>query len=274
MQIDFLQKQMAGWSVGHTCLFFSQVDSTMSVAHELARDHPGGLVIVADEQTAGRGRQQRAWIAPPGQGLLCSVLVKSPLVLTDPGQLPMVGGLAALRSVGDLHPDLRSRLSLKWPNDLMVSGIGAGGTGMGKLGGLLVEGQFVGTELTHGVLGIGINVNQTAEELPQIDPAKAPAISLRQILGQVSQREALLREICRHLSHLLDPASAPTHGALHLAWQQELSTLGQEVTVQSRFPGSPTISGRALRTTDRGDLILLDARGEEIAVQAGDVTGV
>ena len=135
--------------LGRSLLWFTQIGSTNDVAHDQARSGaPDGLLIVADEQTAGRGRLDRRWWAPPGSSLLMSLLLRPALPPSRAGQLTMCLGLAAvegIEAVTGLQP------ALKWPNDLLLDGR--------KLGGMLTELRLDGEQLAYAVLGLGINVN-------------------------------------------------------------------------------------------------------------------
>ena len=119
-------------------------DSTNARARELAvQGAPHGTVVTAHEQTAGRGRQGRTWVAPPGRSLLCSVIVRDP-----PRLLPLAAGVAVAEVAGP-------GAQLKWPNDVLLDGR--------KVAGILVEGR-----LAEGwaVVGIGLNVALRVDELP------------------------------------------------------------------------------------------------------------
>ena len=137
--------------LGRPALCFPQIGSTNDVAHERAAAGAAeGLLVLADEQTAGRGRLDRRWWAPPGSSLLMSLLLRPPLPPGQAGQLTMCLGLAAaegVEAVTGLQP------ALKWPNDLLLGGR--------KLGGMLSELRLDGERLAYAVLGLGVNVNVT-----------------------------------------------------------------------------------------------------------------
>ena len=149
------------------------VDSTQSL---LEADMPEGAVGVADEQTGGRGRQGRSWNAPPGTSVLVSVLLKPPGGRNTP-ELSLVGGLAAAEAV-ERATGLAAQI--KWPNDVMLN--------RRKVAGVLAEASTGGV-----VLGIGLNVNQRRDELPQ-DARVAPA-SLYTIDGVRRDRAGVLADL-------------------------------------------------------------------------------
>jgi BirA family biotin operon repressor/biotin-[acetyl-CoA-carboxylase] ligase len=144
---------------------------------------PEGAVATTDHQTAGRGRLGRSWVEAPGTAVLASVLLRPPPERVAP-QLSLVGGLAAAMAAEDT---LGVAAQLKWPNDVMVD--------RRKVAGVLAEARDGVV-----VLGIGINVNQTREQLP--DDARVAAASLRTIGGREHDREQVLGSLLAHLDRL------------------------------------------------------------------------
>ncbi|HEV3387597.1 MAG TPA: biotin--[acetyl-CoA-carboxylase] ligase [Solirubrobacteraceae bacterium] len=130
--------------IGTPRVHFRLTDSTNARARELAgRGAPHGTVVTAAEQSAGRGRQGRTWTAPPGRGLLCSVLIRDP-----PRLLPLAAGVAVAETVG---PDVQ----IKWPNDVLLGGR--------KVAGILVEARL---QERWAVVGIGLNVAVREADFP------------------------------------------------------------------------------------------------------------
>jgi BirA family transcriptional regulator, biotin operon repressor / biotin---[acetyl-CoA-carboxylase] ligase len=146
----------------------------------LGPDDPEGAIVTTDHQTAGRGRLGQSWVEAPGTSVLASVLLRPPPELAAP-QLSLVGGLAAALAV---EQALGLAAQIKWPNDVMVD--------RRKVAGVLAEARDGVV-----VLGIGVNVNQTREELPE--DAKVPAASLRTVDGRVRDREELLASVLERL---------------------------------------------------------------------------
>ena len=146
--------------------------STNDVAADLARHGaPDGTVVVADRQSAGRGRRGRLWLAPSGRCLLFSLLLRPAISPTQAPRLTMLAAVAAVRAIQALG----LTASVKWPNDVLVSksdGRGAGGGG-GKAGGILTETEIVGDSLAYAIVGIGLNVNVKLEDLAAISPQAA-----------------------------------------------------------------------------------------------------
>jgi BirA family transcriptional regulator, biotin operon repressor / biotin---[acetyl-CoA-carboxylase] ligase len=166
-------------------------DSTQDELRLLARaGAPAFTVVRADVQDAGRGRRGRVWQTRPGAALLASVLLRPRRAPSELAALAIVGGIAAARVAGRLGVDARVR----WPNDVVVAGR--------KLVGVLPE-----ASRGRVVLGIGVNVNQTTDELPT-DTAKPPT-SLRVELGREVERAPLLAAILLELERGYDEWSAP-----------------------------------------------------------------
>ena len=207
----------------------------------LGPDDPEGAVAVADFQTAGRGRLGRAWTAPPGTALLCSVLLRPPAG-SRIAQLSLVGGLAAAQTVEDA---LGRPAQLKWPNDVLVDGL--------KVAGVLAEARDGVV-----VVGIGLNVNQTAAELPA--DARIPAASLRSLDGAERDREALLADLLARLGAAYVSWLRGGLAALHGELVSRDALAGRAVTVDGR-------SGRALGIDSEGRLVL-----DSGPVESGEVT--
>jgi BirA family biotin operon repressor/biotin-[acetyl-CoA-carboxylase] ligase len=230
---------------------FAVIDSTNRWLLDAARTGAAtGTVAVADEQTAGRGRLGRAWVAPPGGSLLASVLLRPTLPL-DAWHLYTVS--AALAAADALHRSTGGCLvtRVKWPNDLVVDGA--------KLAGVLAE--AAGDAL---VVGIGVNLDWPAvpEELTGI----ATAVSLTG--APVPTRDRLLDIWLRYWRGWLEILEAPAgRDRVRAAAEHASATLG--TTVRVEIPGG-TFTGTAVAITAAGHLVI-DTGGERRTVTAGDV---
>ena len=237
--------------VGRRLLFYPQLSSTMDEAARLGQQGAEeGTVVVAEVQTAGRGRQGRSWVSEPGN-LLVSVLFRP-----DVSQLPfisIIGGIAtarAVRKTTGLDP------RIKWPNDLMVQGR--------KVAGILAESSIAGDSVWYAVLGIGVNVN--------LDPAQsediaALATSLNAAAGRDVPRDDLLRQLLHDLDALclqVKRGQSPVP-----EWRDLLETTGRRVDAVS---GPDTYSGTAEGVDDTGALLLRLDDGRLVTLTAGDVT--
>jgi len=242
--------------LGRPALYFPRVGSTNDVAHERAAGAADGLLVVADEQTAGRGRLERTWWAPPGACLLMSLLLRPALPARRASQLPMCLGLATVEGIAQVA-DVRA--ALKWPNDILWAGR--------KLGGILTELRLAGEQIDYVVLGLGINVNLA------FGPGSAAPIalwetaaSLQMAAGRPVARAALLAAILQGCERWYDRVLAGE--TIHEAWAAQLDTIWREVQI-ARPAGS--LSGVATGVTPDGGLIVRTAAGQEEVVWAGDV---
>jgi len=210
-----------------------------------------GLVLIAREQTAGRGRLNRRWESPPG-GLYLSLLLRPSIPLARANQLTMLVSLAAIdacQRVASVHP------RPKWPNDLLADGR--------KLAGVLTELAGEGDRLRYAVIGLGLNVNNDFRHTP----LARTATSLRQLTGRTFEiqrvADAFLQALARRYEDFLAGVSP------HAAWARGLEPLGRRVVVDR--PGQPRLVGRAVGVTPEGALRVLDDAGVEHVVWAGDV---
>jgi BirA family biotin operon repressor/biotin-[acetyl-CoA-carboxylase] ligase len=232
---ESLAKALApdGWRVE----VLEEAASTNAVVAERARaGEAPGLVVVAEHQSAGRGRQDRTWESPLRAGLTFSVLVARQEPVT---WMPLLAGLAVARA---LREQTGLDAVLKWPNDVLI--------GDRKVCGLLAEasGEAV-------VLGIGLNVTTTQEELPRPD-----ATSLAIEGATTTDRDPVLRALLRTLKEVLAEPSPEGYRAL-------CTTLGREVSLE--LPGGLTAAGTAEAVDDAGRLVVAG-----VAYAAGDVTHV
>ena len=239
--------------VGGNLIYRRSTASTNDDARALAvQGAPDGLVVLADEQTHGRGRLGRPWFAPAGTCLLLSVLFRCAIPITGASQLTMLMALAAsdaVEAVTGLRPEL------KWPNDVMLN--------ERKVGGILSEMESSGQHLRWAAIGMGLNVNVDLSDNPDL---AGSATSLKSILGNEVARGDLLVALLRGLS-IRYSRLLKGQGPLE-EWQSRLGTLGRQVTAQI---GEETVSGLADFVTAEGSLFLRLADGSRREVFAGDV---
>ncbi len=222
-----------------------------------------GTVLVAEDQTAGRGRLDRSWQSPAGAALLFSVLLRpADVPPASRGWLPLLTGVAAASS---LPVTTGVDVSLKWPNDVLA-GLAAQGS-RGKLAGILAE--QAGDAI---VVGIGLNVTAEQDELPS---AQATSLWLEGAAG--TSREEILVGILRQLelwylpwASGAQPGNAESSG-LRAAYLRCSSTVGSDVRVD--LPGGGSLTGRAIDVDNVGRLLVRAHDGVQ-AISAGDVVHV
>jgi len=239
----------------HDLRFFAQIDSTNAEALRwLESDAPDGALVVADAQTAGRGRLDRRWVTRPGSALAFSIIFRPrPSELERPGLFSPLGALAVAQA---LEVGYGLQPQVKWPNDVLLDGR--------KVCGILAETAWMGGRLLGVVVGIGINVLRDA--VPAPEELLFPAVSVEEALGTGVAREDLLRSSLAFLFAWRERLSSP-----HFlqAWEGRLAYRWQQVQVESA--GSEPVSGVLVGISTEGDLLLSLPSGKEVRIHAGDV---
>ncbi len=237
---------------------YERLDSTMDTATARARAGcPEGAVVVAETQTAGRGRRGRVWHSPTGINLYFSVVLRPTIATHQVGPVTLVAGLALARAVAEVS-DVRPRI--KWPNDLYC--------GTRKLAGILTELSAELDQVHHVVVGVGLNVNAAHEDFPP--ELRATATSLRIESGAPPYRRAqLLAAFLNHFERAYDRFAA-TGFEPFLADIEALSAVrGRRIEVDL---GARCIVGRALGVGSDGALTVELETGERIALHSGEIT--
>jgi BirA family biotin operon repressor/biotin-[acetyl-CoA-carboxylase] ligase len=240
--------------LGRAFLHLRETDSTQNVAAEAGRrGEPEGLVVSADEQSAGRGRFRRAWVSPPGASLLVSILLRpSPKTLPS---VVMIAALAVAQAIRQVAPDLLPQI--KWPNDVLLNDR--------KVCGILVETVYGdGGAPGFTVLGIGLNVNWDTSTVAEIADT---ATSLSRGAGRTFDRRLVLQRLLEALETLYEQAKAG--GDIHGLWRGSLVTLGRRVRVRG---GDVETEGVAVDVDASGALVIRSSDGRLVTVHAGDVT--
>ncbi|MET0423592.1 MAG: biotin--[acetyl-CoA-carboxylase] ligase [Actinoplanes sp.] len=247
----------------------AETGSTNADAAAAARDGAAeGLVVVAEQQTSGRGRRDRQWVSPPRAGLTVSVLLRPgdenrerdwrPVPPSAYGWLPLLAGVALLEAVQRVA---EVEAALKWPNDLLI--------GEAKGAGILAE--VAGDAV---VVGIGLNVSTRAEELPET--TGLPATSLRLAGAESTDREPILRALLRGVaswySGWRDANGDAEMCGLLAAYHRGCATIGKQVRVL--LPGGGELLGEARSISADGQLVIRTADRAEHHVSAGDVLHV
>jgi len=226
------------------------------------RGEPEGVVLAAEEQTAGRGRMGRTWTSPPRAALTFSLLLNPAVPPARRGWLPLLTGVTVAAAVTEVTG---IRTGLKWPNDVLAGNVLAG---EGKLAGILAEaaGDAV-------VVGIGLNVSTEPAELPRPLPGALPATSLRAAGAQAPDREELLLAILAGFERWYRPwrqaSGDPDRSGLREEYVRWSATIGR--TVRAELPGGQALSGSAAGVDPDGRLLVRVSSGAEVAVAAGDV---
>lgn len=254
---DLLARLYQTKIIGRDIRVFEQTTSTNDVVEKLSRDGvKEGVVVFAESQTKGRGRLGRKWISPAHKGLWFSILLRPELRPQETTQLTVASATAlcrAIQSETGLHPEI------KWPNDILVGGK--------KVAGVLTELSAELDRVRHVILGIGVNVNLGAGELP-VDLRKQ-ATSLKIEAGRAFSRADLATAILRELDSDYERICTGKFAELADEWEARCQTIGRHVTIQI---GSRHVQGRAESLGESGELLLRTEHGHLEPISGGDVT--
>jgi BirA family transcriptional regulator, biotin operon repressor / biotin---[acetyl-CoA-carboxylase] ligase len=254
---EILERALVG-RFGRYRRVYDSIDSTNLEALRWAAEQGAaeGSLVVADSQTAGRGRWGRSWLSQPGAGLLFSVVLRPSSL--EPGLLTTAGGLAVARAIeeGCALPTL-----IKWPNDVLI--------GERKVSGILVESRSVGHAANAAVLGAGINLHGRPDDWPAELAAGATSIALEVEStgsGRIPARAELLGSVLRHLQSLYDGMNTQ-EGRAEIIEQAgaRSAILGRAVTI--RFADGSSAEGVASALAPDGGLLLEDGP----AIAAGEI---
>jgi BirA family biotin operon repressor/biotin-[acetyl-CoA-carboxylase] ligase len=237
--------------IGQRVIYYPSLPSTMDEAKRQAqKGAKEGTVIVAGEQTAGRGRMKRGWLSPPGSIALSIILYPKLAYLSSLIMVASLGVAHAVEKVAGLKAEI------KWPNDVLVNGK--------KVCGILIESEVKGGRADYAIIGIGINVNLKPADFAQVLPlATSLSHELEKDVSQLELVRCLLAEIERLYLAL------PSGEAVYRQWRDSLVTLGKKVRVSSE---ETTLEGTAESVASDGSLQLRQSDGSLTKVVAGDIT--
>jgi BirA family biotin operon repressor/biotin-[acetyl-CoA-carboxylase] ligase len=257
--------------VGDRLVYLPTVESTNTLAMHLAFERPDeGLVVLTDNQSAGKGRQGHRWVDVPGWNILSSTVLRPAF---SPHLLIMVASLAVVDAIAETA---RIAATIKWPNDVLI--------GERKVAGILIETSHDPWGRVVAIVGIGINVNGHIQDmLQQLSPQAsllAKATTLETECGHQLSREILLAHLLQHIeddylalqqeaagtNSVQTPASTPFARLLRERWKGRLSTIGRAITVRQ---GDSVIDGIAENVDENGELLLRNHSGALITITWG-----
>lgn len=234
---------------------WTEIDSTNNRATVLAKEAaPSGTIVLARQQTAGRGRQGRIWTSPPDAGIYASFILNPTCAKEDIPLYTLALGVAASQAI---LTHTGAEIGLKWVNDLVV--------GQKKLGGILAE--LVGAEKPTLILGIGINIELQKRDIP--DELADRIEWLTNIAGSTVDSNYLIAELALNLEELSNQISAGNKNHILDAWRKHSVTLGKKVQVISNNGNK---EGTALDINENGALIVETLNGERLTLYAGEIS--
>lgn len=243
--------------LGRSICYRDSVDSSNNVAKALANEGcPNGLLVVAEEQGAGRGRLSRGWISPRSKGIWFSVVLKPPFLPQEASKFTLLAAVAVVKAVNAVKG---VEAAIKWPNDILLDGR--------KLVGILTEMNAEFGHINYIVIGIGINTNAAPEDYPE--DVRSIAISVADKAEETFTRVALLAHVLKRMEELYEKASEEGFEAVLQEWRRYSCTLGQDVKVLA--PGAEYY-GKAIDIDEDGLLVVRKEDGTVTKVVAGDVS--
>lgn len=258
MSKEELESLLAGknkWA-GQEVYYFPETDSTNIRAKQLAESKAShGTLVVADQQTAGRGRRGRGWVSPPGCSIYMSILLRPEFL---PEKAPMMTLVMAYSVAESLRAYTGLDIQIKWPNDVVLNGK--------KLVGILTEMSTEIDYINHVVIGVGINVNMDSfsEEIAKT------ATSLRIEMGKTLKRSTLIAEIMRRFEQDYEEyVKTGNLSGIREAYNRLMVNYGKEVRI---LGAKEPFQALALGINDSGELLVRKEDGSEEAVYAGEVS--
>jgi BirA family biotin operon repressor/biotin-[acetyl-CoA-carboxylase] ligase len=238
--------------IGRDFCYEPILDSTNKKCKELARNNGlEGLVVLCEEQTAGRGRRGKSWVSPAHAGIYCSVLLRPQIPLQWVPQISLMTAVALQEVI--------EGSTIKWPNDLLIDGR--------KCCGILVEVDAEPDLVKAVIVGFGINVNVDRSQLPP--EVQETATSLLISLEKRTDRVELLQRVLSSLEHTYEHFLRDGFAPVLAQCKEKCSTLGQDVVVQN--PRGELV-GRAIDIAEDGALVVQEPGGNLVPVYAGEVS--
>ncbi len=246
-----------GWRIGKEYLFFEEIDSTNAYAKKIASQKPSGTIVLAENQTKGKGRLGREWSSSYGSGIWMSMILKPDIVPTDAVLLTQVTAAAVVKGLNEV---LNCDAKIKWPNDILLE--------KKKVCGILTELSGEIESVNYIVVGIGINVNQNPEDFPQEIEDKAT--SLKKFTGVDVSRKAIIKAILKYMNYYYSQflKNHSLEGIVEVC-REFSATLEKEVKV---IENGNEIFGKAVGLTDRGALVVEDNKGIRHEIISGEAS--
>ncbi len=256
LRVRDVEEGLEAKRVGTRFYYFPTLDSTNDHARRLAeKGEPQGTVVIAEQQTRGRGRLGRRWVSPAYANLYCSFILRPTLAPIHTPQITLAAAVALTDAIAGFSPVAPT---IKWPNDILA--------GKKKLAGVLTEAISNSKEIECVILGIGVNVNFSAASMPA--DIRERATSLSELAGAMVSREAFLLRLIQDLDRCYGILEESGFASLAPRWRARFGLRGRRVRVEMT---ERTVTGRALDIDADGALIIETPDGERQRILAGDV---
>jgi BirA family biotin operon repressor/biotin-[acetyl-CoA-carboxylase] ligase len=227
--------------MGRNIHFEEAVTSTQKIAQSLANDGvPEGTIVVADQQTKGRGRMARAWYSPSGTGIWMSMVIRPNIPVNTTPQLTLLTAVAIVQAIEELTP---LKPDIKWPNDIMINGK--------KIVGILTELQAEADQVHSVIIGTGINVNQKKEQFPEDLQNIATSILIE--TGEAWERAQFIQTILLKFEGLYSIFLSQGFKPIKLLWEGYAISINKKMIARTL---KGTVEGRAIGIDDDGVLLI------------------
>lgn len=252
-----LKMHLATKRYGHSYFHFDELTTTQAIAHEQVRAGAvDGTVIVAEHQTAGKGRMLREWSSASGKGIWMTLLIRPEIPPHQAPQFTLVAAVAVVNAMKALYPAVDARI--KWPNDILIDGK--------KCTGILTEMVAEADRVEAILIGIGINVNQTMDDFP--NELQTIATSLTLATGQPIDRAELLAKVLFYMEHYCDLYVKHGFSRLKTLWEEASTTIGHRVRATTL---REITEGTAIAITESGVLQIQTDAGNIVSVYSADI---
>lgn len=256
MSADSIRLHLKSKTLGQQIYYYDTVDTTQKVANELANTTGvEGTIVVADTQTAGKGRLARQWSSAKGKGIWMSIILKPNIPIHQAPKLTLITAVAVAQGI---QATTGIKPHIKWPNDLLLNGK--------KIVGILTEMQAEADGIHSVVIGVGINCNQLVEDFtPEL---KDIATSLLVEGGEAVSREELICSVLQHLEELYQTFQQEGFAEIKKLWESFAINMGKTITATT---AQGRITGIALGITEDGVLLLKDESGKVHSIYSADI---
>lgn len=257
LSVDEIRGRITGERIGRNLVCHDTTASTNADAFRLAEEGAGeGTTVVADSQSAGKGRRGRHWVSPAGVNLYCSVVLRPDILPYEAPQLTFLSSVAVARAI---RQETGLAAEIKWPNDVLLQGK--------KVAGLLNEMSAETDGINFVILGVGVNLNMSREQFP--DDLRAPATSLLLEHGKAVPRAGFTARLLNELDRLYNEFLNHGFGPVRREWQECCNAAGREIVVSDQ--GLETARGIFDGIDGDGALLLRLPDGKQERIVAGDV---
>lgn len=256
MRVPTILSKLETKIMGRKIIYAAELDSTQIRAHEMvAQGAIEGTVIIAEQQTQGRGTMGKKWFSPSGKGIWFSMVLKPRIPLQFISQLTLLVSVALCRTIRKV---LQVEIGIKWPNDLLIEGK--------KVSGILLESSGEDERLRYVIAGVGISANLIAEDFP-VD-LRTKATSLRMAAGEEVNREELLCEFLLEFENLYQLFHEQGFAPIRTLWEALSVSLNCPIEVKT---SQGSIEGVAHGLDEMGALVVTLQNGSTQKIYSGDV---